>query len=136
MKVVEEAICDKLKIVEEAICDKGQRASCRESGGGDGRRDMRCVGERRGEGALASDAKRPPLNPPLDEGQCVPCRRKKAMSADSKQSNGSSSRPPVKLVACNRLRTTSTSAPAAMRNTKQRRKTEIHGKNNTKTKTK
>ena len=72
-----------LKVVEEAICDKGQRASCRESGGGDGRRDMRCVGERRGEGALASDAKRPPLNPPLDEGQCVPCRRKKAMSADS-----------------------------------------------------
>ena len=125
-----------LKVVEEAICDKGQRASCRESGGGDGRQDMRCVWERRG-GPLASDAKRPPLpQPPLDERQCVPCRRKKAMSADSKQPNGSSSRPPVKLVACNRLRTTSTSAPAAMRNTKQSQKTEIHGKNNTKTKTK
>ena len=42
-----------LKVVEEAICDKGQRASCRESGGGDGRGDMRCVGERRGRrGAL------------------------------------------------------------------------------------
>ena len=124
-----------LKVVEEAICDKGQRASCRESGGGDGRQDMRCVWERRG-GPLASDAKRPPSQPPLDERQCVPCRRKKAMSADSKQPNGSSSRPPVKLVACNRLRTTSTSAPAAMRNTKQSQKTEIHGKNNTKTKTK
>ena len=93
-------------------------------------------GERGGEGPLASDAKRPPSQPPLDERQCVPCRRKKAMSADSKQPNGSSSRPPVKLVACNRLRTTSTSAPAAMRNTKQSQKTEIHGKNNTKTKTK
>ena len=90
----------------------------------------------RGEGPLASDAKRPPLNPPLDEGQCVPCRRKKAMSADSKQANGSSSRPPVKLVACNRLRTTSTSSPAAMRNTKTKAKDRKHGKNNTKTKMK
>ena len=37
-----------LKVEMEAICDRGQRASCRESGGGDGRGDMRCVGERRG----------------------------------------------------------------------------------------
>ena len=81
-----------------------------------------CWREEGGGGPLASDAKRPPLNPPLDERQCVPCRRKKAMSADSKQPNGSSSRPPVKLVACNRLRTTSTSVPAVMRNTKTKTK--------------
>ena len=60
-----------LKVVEEAICDKGQRASCRESGGGDGRQDMRCVWERRG-GPLASDAKRPPLNPPWTRGSVSP----------------------------------------------------------------
>ena len=73
-----------LKVEMEAISDKGQCASCRESGGGDGRGDMRCVGERRG-GPWHLMLRDPPsaLNPPLDEGQCVPCRRKKAMSADS-----------------------------------------------------
>ena len=63
-----------LKVVEEAICDKGQRASCRESGGGDekARYEMCWREEREERGPWHLMLRDPPSTPPWTRGSVSP----------------------------------------------------------------